>query len=211
MNRRQFLAGMAASPLLLNSLDTAAAESPILQSWKKANIKTDRLAVIEFFSFSCSYCKQLDSSFTQWGGTLPKAIRFEKMPACLSWNDNVAAYAFYAAKYMNKNLFPRYLELCYELIQGRSFEPASAKTYHEAARLAGYDVGAFERALFVPELQVFVKRAFEATRGYQIEFTPSIAIDGQYVIHSGVTSGDYEQLFQVANGLISRVLEGGKL
>lgn len=226
MNRRQFVVGASSSMLSGVSLAAGpaintgafgplgggaqggqaggAAELPRPVVFLAEPVKGDAKTAFEFFGFGCIYCAQYNDQFTSWGKTLPVGIRFEKIPLLMNEeNDLKLMTAFYAAKSVSPNRIEEWLRAIFK--SGGSSEPT---VILGACSESGIPQKQFIDALKAKDTAAQVKRAIQKTIQYNIQSTPTLAVDGRYVVSPEGVRGDYGLLFQVANGLVSAAYRG---
>lgn len=167
----------------------------------------DKSRVIYFFSFSCTFCMRNDLYFWQWGLSLPDEISFEPTPIIPSGDDYISmARAFYAADFTNHRRIAHFMAKVYEKILLNPGDPKSLDTYLECAREAQIDTEDFEKNWKGNKVMNAMLDARRRFTHYQPDTTPSLLINGKYMISPDLTNGDYNLFFQLASGLLSRHL-----
>ncbi|RMD68840.1 MAG: thiol:disulfide interchange protein DsbA/DsbL [Gammaproteobacteria bacterium] len=168
----------------------------------------DEQRVYFFFSFHCPFCRERHALFERWGDSLPEPFAFEAVPVLATRNDIQPARAYYAAAMADPGRLPLFVQLLYEAVIDRGMPPTEDAIF-ALAREAGLDMEAFDRAWRSHEGMEKLIRARYLLETYPVTSTPALVIGGRYVLSPDHTGGDYGLLFRVANGLVSRMMEGG--
>lgn len=168
----------------------------------------DQRKIMYFFSFDCTFCMQNDLYFWQWGLSLPKDVTFEPIPIIPSGDTYITmARGYYAAKAAGPTRIAHFMSGAYTTLQMSQQDPNAFETYKRIAEDAGIDGTAFEKAWNGSTTMNALITARKRFTHYQPDTTPSLLLNGQYLISPDLTNGDYSLFFQLANGLLSRYLE----
>lgn len=209
--RRPFLKSLLATPLLLSGFDCVRAQSPGAQQapsqaapYQMVNIPADRNTVRLFISFDCSYSMDSFETFTQWGKTLPRSIRFE-IDQVASAPENLSFAVIWNA--VKKVATPKeqyaFAQYFFAYVKSQKVAPTDPSFY---AKLFKENK--------IPNLALAVKATTKAdllaqikrTEQYQLTNTPSLGIGGRYSVSPKDTNGDYGLFMELANGLVSQML-----
>jgi thiol:disulfide interchange protein DsbA len=207
MNRRGFITAMGAAFLAPAAFaagperDELVGDLPIM---RVGPFPEHKKSVFEFFMFPCPFCQQHFVGITGWGRTLPKQIRFETVPVIIDRSTFDSARAYYAAEVALPGAGYKFA------VAGLQFaSEGRAITYdEEIARLAGVQADAYRKAWFAEETKKRLTAAMIKTVQFKVENTPSLGIAGKYLLHADQFNGDYSLMVKMANGLISRIIEG---
>ncbi len=168
----------------------------------------DKRKILYFFGFDCTFCMQNDLYFWQWGLSLPKDVDFEPIPIIPSGDNYITmARGYYAAKAAGPTRIAHFMSGAYSTLQLSQQDPNAFETYKRIAEDAGIDGAAFEKAWNGSTTMNALIAARKRFTHYQPDTTPSLLLNGQYLISPDLTNGDYSLFFQLANGLLSRYLE----
>lgn len=168
----------------------------------------DQRKIMYFFSFDCTFCMQNDLYFWQWGLSLPKDVTFEPIPIIPSGDNYITmARGYYAAKAAGPTRIAHFMSGAYAALQMSQQDPNAFETHKRIAEEAGIDGAAFEKAWNGSATMNALIAARKRFTHYQPDTTPSLLLNGQYLISPDLTNGDYSLFFQLANGLLSRYLE----
>ncbi len=139
-----------------------------------------KIEVLEFFFYGCIHCFHLHPYLSKWQQTMPGDVKLEFVPVHFQPSWEPMAYTFYALKAMGQ--------------QSRLDDPLYNALNQD--RLPLFDMNAIadfvakngvNRAKFVKYYQSFsvqseVEHSGQMTTAYQIEGTPTLVVDGKYVI-----------------------------
>ena len=163
---------------------------------------TERIEVVYFFYYGCQWCYQFEPYVDDWLKKKPVDVSFRRVPAL--------------AQYQMGRADPRLLRF-----RGDESAPARARKGLPRFSQGGRDLQS-EGTLFDWVAKQGVKRdRFEEvfrsdavttrmtdsralTNSFEVESTPSVAVDGRYITSSGMTDG-VAQLMSVVEQLIQMV------
>jgi len=170
---------------------------------------TDKIQVLEFFSYACYGCSQVHPILTEWDKEKPKNVVFYRFPLGFNPQWNVLAKAYYVAK---------------ELNQLETFDAKFFKAIHiDHVNLSTDElVKKYFMAEGVPEKSVEdAYRSFNVNRelakaatmadAYRISLSPVVIINGpsgSYILNAKMAGGK-EGFVKIINYLIER--ESAKL
>ena len=161
-----------------------------------------KIEVVEIFGYVCPACANFQPLVSAWKSRLPADVRFTYVPALFggTWDDY--ARAFYAAESMG--LVDRTHEAMYQAIHiDRTLKGERGRDSVEdiAAFYGKYGVDPKQFASTMSSFAVNAKaaRAKQFAMRSQISGTPSLVIDGKYL----VKGTSYENMLQIADELIA--------
>lgn len=161
-----------------------------------------KVVVTEFFSYQCSHCYAFYPVVTSWAGKLHKDVVFERVPVSLG-NRNWApiAQAFYALQAMGK------LEQLDRAIF-TAIHTQNIRLLDEAAITAFVASQGVNAAEFTATYNSFgvkssAARAEQQMRAHRVQGTPTLVVDGKYVVMSEGTR-NYEDLLARTDRIIAR-------
>lgn len=159
-----------------------------------------KVEVAEVFAYSCHHCARFDPMLDAWKRTLPASARFVALPLLVSGPDDAYARAFFAAE-ASKSLpvlHPRLFKAIHEtgeLPKAPNLEQVVGFVY----KVRGVNVAAFNAALKdEAALRAKLARANEFAQRSDIPGTPSLVIDGRYL----VLGNSYEALLGNARKIV---------
>lgn len=143
----------------------------------------DRQKIIYFFSFDCAFCMRNDLFFWQWGLSLPNDVVFEPVPIIPTGDTYISmARAYYAAKTADPKRIAHFMAGAYPALQLANNNPNALETYLAIAQSAGIDPVAFEKAWNANTTAAALISARKRLTHYQPDTTPSLLLNGQYLI-----------------------------
>jgi len=210
MNRRVFLqAGVAALALSASGMSRAVEGVNPSPYAAVGPFKAERRKVFGFFLFSCPFCQQYQPVINSWGRTIPAPVSFEPVPVVTDQASFRQAHAYYAVKQGMPEKLESFMTACFQTMS----HGGAPSFYTEAPFLntLGIDRKAFAKAWTAPAIRPAIVAAVTLAERYAIMATPSIAIGGAYVLDADRVDGDFALMMRLASGLVSRVLEGGRV
>lgn len=203
----------AAAPVSIAQVANLAMQSSVgaeqgtaLPYREVAPVKQDARVVRVFFMFDCPYCLQYDSSFWEWGRSLPKNWRLEFTPIFTGQPANyIWIRAFYAVKAADSSRLERFMQLTYIATQQQKRNLLEQETWRDIVRESGIDQVAFDRAWrSLENSEKLVGPIVDSTDHYRVEATPTVVVGGRYVITPDNTHGNPELFMQLMNAMVSR-------
>jgi len=161
-----------------------------------------KIEALEFFSYLCPHCYNLEPLLDPWVKKLPKDAQFRRVPAMFNNDYAQAARAYYALEAIGEA--QRLHRPLFDAVQQR----AKLKITDEAALTAwmgrqGVDTKTFAAAYRSFSVEGKLKRAAQLTQAYKIDGVPSMAVNGKYVVITDNIKS-LEQLLGISDYLIER-------
>lgn len=158
-----------------------------------------KIEVLEFFFYGCIHCFHLHPYLEKWEQTMPKDVKLGFVPVHFNPSWEPMAYAYYALKAMGQQ----------KRLDGKLYDALNQE------RLPLFDMNAIadfvakngvNRDEFVKYYQSFsvqneVDNSGQMTSAYQIEGTPTLVVEGKYII-SGL---EPPQMIEALNQVIAKV------
>lgn len=182
-------------------------QSEIPQPYRIVNIPQFKNTVIEIFEFGCPYCRALNNQLVQWGETLPRGWTFVQIPALVSQQYYVMSLAYLAEKEADPNGLQAFMTHCFSLIQDQGYNIADVKTYMKAASLTGTNLSDFYNAFINTKNKSTLAEIVRLNSQAAIVDTPSLIINGEFLVTPNDTNGNYGLFISLANGLVSQVIQ----
>ena len=161
----------------------------------------EKVQVIEFFSFGCGHCANLEPHLVEWAASpAASAVALERVP--VAWNQGMESLArvHYAAKMAGASdgAHAAVFKLMHE------DKPANLSLDMIADVLAGQGV---DKARFVQNFQSAavtekVNAAKEMTKRYKVTGVPTLVIDGRYTVQIPA-GGDFDRMFAITDHLVA--------
>jgi len=157
--------------------------------------------VAEVFWYGCPHCYTFKPLVEAWAAAAPAHVNYVKLPAALGQSWEPHAYAFYALDAMGE--LEKVHDALFEAlaVERRPLNSAEAL----ADFVAGYGVDAEK---FINNYQSFgvrarVQQAQAKIRGARITGTPTMLVNGKYVVSASM-AGSHEAVLSVVDYLVEQ-------
>jgi len=143
------------------------------------------IEVIDFFWYGCPYCNELQPALEEWIKKKPADVTVRRVPVILKDN-----WAPHARIYYTLDLLGEVERLHLKVYHGYHVEELAMSkpdVMEQWASKNGIERRRWVDAYFSPEVDGRIARAFQATKRYDIQGTPSIVVDGRYLTSSSMT------------------------
>jgi protein dithiol oxidoreductase (disulfide-forming) len=158
-----------------------------------------KVEVLEFFFYGCSHCYHLHPFMEAWEKKMPKDVELQYVPVIFSEGAEPMARAFYAleALGLRKKLHDAMFKSLYE----QNLDMSDEKSITSFVVKHGVDGAKFGAAYNSFALQSKIARSNQMVQSYNIRGTPTIVVDGKYVItglQPEATVGVLEEVVKIA-------------
>jgi protein dithiol oxidoreductase (disulfide-forming) len=136
------------------------------------------IEVIEFFSYGCPHCGELEPFLQNWLKTKPADVQFRRIPVMFQPRWEVLAKAFYALEAMGEDA--KYSPEIFAAIHGKGATLANEKEFLDWAAGKGLDRKKLEDLMNSFAVVGKVNRAKQLAQAYGIQSVPTIIVDGKY-------------------------------
>lgn len=198
MQRRQFMTTLIASigavtsgrafaqaalggtlPAVGASQGAAIVGQTYVQLNTPTSAKSDRIEVLEFFSYGCPHCHAFSGTFEQWSRKQPKDVLVRRVPVSFGrpqWV--VLGRLFYTIQIMK---LPALDTAAFAAIheQGRALYDDQA-VLQWAASQPGVDGKKFSEVYYSADVTNAMKKADAQAAAYQVDSVPGIIVAGRY-------------------------------
>lgn len=166
-----------------------------------------KVVVEEFFNYICPACNKFEPEFVAWTKKLPPYVKVEHVPAAFRADFVPYANAYYTAQLFG--LADKTHQAAYDAIHKTHQMPAEGQKPDEekiAAFYAGYGA---DPQKFLATMNSFgvkskVRRATEHMQRSQVRSTPSILINGRYLVQGN----SFADKLRIASYLIEKEHSG---
>ncbi len=159
-----------------------------------------KIEVLEFFAYTCPHCAVLEPLVREWKQTLPSDVAFSSVPVAFNQAMKPFQYFYYALEAVDRlDLHPQFFIALHQE-KKRLFTKDAMINW---AVDQGVDRAQFTAAMDSFGVKSKASRADQLAKGYAIQGTPSIAVNGRYVT-SPSEAGGYQESLDVASQLIRR-------
>jgi thiol:disulfide interchange protein DsbA len=145
-----------------------------------------RIEVIDFFWYGCPYCNELQPAFDEWVKRKPADVIVRRIPAVLrdTWAPHARIY--YTLELLGEA--ERLHSQVYRSYHVEELHMSKPDVMEQWAVRNGIDRRRWVDAYFSPEVDARIARAAQATKRYDVQGTPSVVVDGQFLTSSSMTS-----------------------
>ncbi len=169
-----------------------------------------KIEVIEFFSYACPHCSDLNPYITKWEATLPSDVSFKR----LAVGFNSPFYQYMARLYFTLDALgelPRLDSGVFNAIHEKGLKLIDEKSIQEWAVAQGIDAKKFSDAYHSFGVDSKTKRADQMAQADKITGVPAIVVDGRYLV-TGREVKTHADLLALADKVIEkrRAERGGK-
>lgn len=179
----KFIKGLMIFAALIIS-GTAFATAELGRDYKLLNpsqpTDSKKIEVLEFFFYGCSHCFHLHTPLTAWEKTMPKDVELTFVPTIFRDSMEPMARTMYALESMGQ--LDKLHDAIYRAWNEDKIELFDEDSIVDFVAKHGVDREKFTAAYNSFSMQSQVVRAKQMVRGYRINGTPTLVVDGKYVI-----------------------------
>ena len=165
---------------------------------------TERIEVVYFFYYGCTWCYQFEPYVADWLKNKPTDVSFRRVPALRNSKWITLTRAFYT--YEALDLLPRLHAPTFRAFHRDDVNLQSEGTLFDWVEKQGVDRKRFEQVFQSEAVTARLASSRALTSAFEVESTPSVAVDGRYLTSSGMTGG-VAQLITAVEELIKMVRE----
>ena len=159
----------------------------------------DKIEVLEFFFYPCSHCFKLDPLLSAWEKKMPKDVALVYEPAIFSDSMEPMARTFYALESLRLR---QQLHIpLFQAVHEKNMDLSGEAKLADFVVQHGVDRKKFSDAYNSPLTQVKVTRSRQLAADYNIRGTPTLIVDGRYMIY-GLTP---KETIQMLNTVVRKV------
>jgi protein dithiol oxidoreductase (disulfide-forming) len=139
-----------------------------------------KIEVLEFFFYGCSHCYHLHPLLSTWEKTMPKDVQLTFVPTIFRDSWEPMARTFYALESLGKR--EQLHDALYNAWNKDNNQLVEEDKIRDFVSSHGVDGAKFSAAYNSFTMQSKVTRAKQMIRSYSINGTPTLVVDGKYVI-----------------------------
>ena len=167
-----------------------------------------QVEVVEVFGYTCPHCAQFEPLITAWKRKQPADVRVTPVPAAFGGYWETYARAFFAAETLG--VLEKSHEQMFNAIHvarqlGLDATPEQIGKFYEQY---GVDAKTFANTMRSFGVETKLNRAKQFATRSQIEGTPSIVVNGKYLVN--VDQRGYEHMFNTVEHLAAQARAGAK-
>lgn len=172
----------------------------VVQDGKPWRPLDGKIEVVEVFAYWCPHCAEFQPLLSAWARKLPADVRFEYLPAAFNPADPFAR-GFFAAQ--GANAVARTHDALFRAVHHDGLLARNA-TIDEIAWYygqQGLSQAAIKAAMVGPQVDASMQRAREFEVGIQLPGTPTMVVNGRYLI----TPRTHQDALRIADQLIAHL------
>ncbi|MFK5984960.1 MAG: thiol:disulfide interchange protein DsbA/DsbL [Pseudomonadota bacterium] len=185
-----------------NDFDIAEGiEYEVLDQIQPVNNK-DKVQVIEFFSYACPHCYNLEPNVLAWLKNKPGNIDFIQVPAIFNKQWEAFAKIYYTAEILN--VADKVHPLIFEAIHGTGKKISSLDDIKTIFTSNGISSESFDNTLKSFAVANKIRKSKAMTKNYNIKSVPMIIVQGKYRTDSTLAHG-HKNVFKVVDHIIKQI------
>lgn len=167
-----------------------------------------KVEVVEMFWYGCPHCFRFQPYMERWAKNLPADVEYRRMPAILGENWAFLAKAYYTAEALG--ITERVHRPLFDAIHAQKRRMDSEERLQEFFVEQGVSKEDFKKTFNSFWVDAKVRNAAEMSRRYQTQATPSVVINGKYIVNPDNTHGNFNTMIKVMDYLIAKERAAGK-
>ncbi|MDC0003535.1 thiol:disulfide interchange protein DsbA/DsbL [Porticoccaceae bacterium] len=160
-----------------------------------------KIEVNEVFSYTCGHCFNFETVLHPWSKNLAADVDFQQTPAVWQSSLEPFARAYYSAVMLN--VLDQTHMAIFEALHVKKQPLRSEADFAAIFDAAGVDGLRFSKAYNSFGMTSMVKQAKARVRGYRVQGTPEVIVNGKYRVSSR-NAGGFEGMLNVADFLIEK-------
>ncbi|MFA5824920.1 MAG: thiol:disulfide interchange protein DsbA/DsbL [Gallionellaceae bacterium] len=156
----------------------------------------EKIEVLEFFFYGCSHCFHLHPQLSAWEKKMPKDVELQLVPTIFRDSWEPMARTFYALETMGMQR--RLHDDLFNAWNVKNIDLSDEAKILDFVAQRGVDRAKFSAAYNSFTMSSKVTRSNQMVRDYGIRGTPTVIVDGKYIV-TGLTP---EETISVLNDLI---------
>lgn len=142
---------------------------------------TGKVRVVEYFSYNCPHCRNLERVMDGWAEALPDGVVFERVHVAFSASTRTLARAYFALK--RQGALEANHERIFAAIHDRNRSLAGARGLADIVAGHGVEREAFLTAMRAPAVARQVAAGEKAFAALGLTGVPALVVDGKYIIN----------------------------
>ena len=140
-----------------------------------------KIEVIEFFSYGCPHCGELEPHLQTWFKTMPADVQFRRVPVVFQDRWLPLAKAYYTLDALGEEA--RLTPALFTALHAKGMSLWQDKTFFDWAASQGLDRKKVEDMYTSFAIAGKVNRARATAQAYQIQQVPMLVVDGKFVTY----------------------------
>ncbi len=151
-------------------------DNKVIQTLIQQGKESHKIQVIEFFSYACHWCHQLDPAMEQWSKKAPKYVAFQRVPVEFQPAWRTLTKSYYTA--IQLNALDKIHNALFDAIFNEKLTSSSEETLQQFFEEKGIKGDAFKKAFNSPEVAEKQKWANDLSKAYRITAIPAVVVQG---------------------------------
>jgi len=199
----------AAAVVLLAAMVAGTSAQELVEGRNYARLKNPQpvesgksIEVIEFFSYGCPHCGDLEPSIQAWLKTKPADVQFRRVPVMFQQRWENLARVFYTLEAMGEEskLSPE----VFTAVNAKGIPLWNEKDFLDWAAAKGLDRKKAEDLFKSFAIVGKVNRAKQQAQVYNIQSTPTIVVDGKFITGSDRITGGHAGMPAAIDALVAK-------
>ena len=151
-----------------------------------------KVEVIEFFSYGCPHCADLEPTLDPWLAKLPSDVEFRRVPVIFQprWEPLAKIYYTLDAMGVESRLSPE----VFKAIHGAGLPLYQDKAFFDWAAAHGLDRAKVQDVYNSFGVNSKFNRAKALVQAYNIQSVPTVVVDGKYVTSERLQHPEYPRV-----------------
>ncbi len=193
---------------LLATTLSAAAQEQLTEGKQYQRLKQPQLVesgnkieVIEFFSYGCPHCRDLEPYLTEWAAKAPADVSFKKIPVVFqpAWL-NLGKIYYTLEGLGREDLSPK----VFQALHGAGIKLWDDKTFFDWAVSNGLDAKKVQEMWASFAVNSKMNRAKTLAANYRVDSTPVLFVDGKFMVQSGALKDSHKGMPAALDFLVAK-------
>ncbi|MEO8385004.1 MAG: thiol:disulfide interchange protein DsbA/DsbL [Betaproteobacteria bacterium] len=159
-----------------------------------------KVEVLEFFAYGCIHCANLEPSLEAWAKKQPADVKLKRVPSPAAIMNIDSTVIFYTLEALGQ--LDRLHAKIFEAVHLEKVMLGNPALLNKWLEKNGVDPKKYEEAQKSFSVVTKVKRAYKMIEDYKINATPTMVVNGRYLLEQGV--GGAPALFANIDQLIAQ-------
>jgi thiol:disulfide interchange protein DsbA len=164
--------------------------------------KGKKIEVIEFFSYGCPHCNDLEPFLQTWVKTVPADVQFVRVPVTFQDRWIALAKVYYTLDAMGEGV--RLSPDVFKAIHVSNLPLYQDKSFFDWAASKGLDRAKVAEIYGSFGIDSKLKRARVLAQDYNVQAVPTMIVDGRFMTSSSVLSGGHSSVPAALDALIAK-------
>ena len=150
-----------------------------------------KIEVIEFYSYGCNHCRDLEEFLGPWAKKVPADVSFKRVPVAFqpAWA-NLGKIYYTLEALGREDLTPK----VFQSIHGAGVKLFEENVFFDWAGSNGLDVGKVKEMWGSFAVNSKMNRAKTLSANYQVDSVPMLFIDGKFKIQPHLLKGSHKDV-----------------